>query len=718
MNNEFDTKEYIFTNDDNEIIEITEDDYKEDLTSFEQEVIPHDNDPLELMEERVQEKELAKKKDKNNFKKKWGKYSNKKKALIIIVCVLLLLGLAVGIYHFMKPDDEVEKEKEEQTPIIEKDNYKYENGTLILLDKEDNEIGKYECKNKDENKCRVAYQNNEDNFDEEKYIYENGEKLKFVLPIINNTYAFIYDDSKESNGMIFFYDITKKEVVENYNSIKYYNINDAEYLVIENDESKYGLFQLKEDKLEKLIDYKYDYIGIKENEMIDLSYIVVKKDGKYLVADKNGKEISKKISNNIKSFNKKYIVTEDNGDYTISDYRNNKIVKNTYNYIILQENYFVGVKENTKVVVMDYNEKILQNNEIIIPNEYYNKTYIYDTNNNLIDTKEAFWVLPNNESVTIEYYKNDNDVESKVIYIYEGLVSQNYDYISYYEGVLYIYDDENKNTLLGTYSCSNKNNINNLDSIYENCYIAMESNFSANEMANSNKNLGYLPVINKRFIFINDTIDKNSQNIILYDLKDKKALGTYLSIDAGLYDGKTSLSFLNNSNLKVIGKSARKNKFGVISITNNEVTSVLSMDYDSLERIGEYFEVENAGGTYQLYNYNGEAITEPVGNKIINYVNGYIKTTEGDNYSIYSFDLKQSKKDLNYLELKSKFFVTIDEAKKISIYNYSDFSTPIVDSYPLETEEYKYTYQYTSEDYGVVVIDEKGEKVTLSLTNE
>lgn len=718
MDKEFETKEYVIP-DENEIIEITEEEYKEDLTSFEQDVVPTEDDPLELMEERDQEKELEnKKKEKKSLKEKWNNLSKKKKTLIIILGILLIVLVIVGIIFFMKEDKPEEKGKEEPAVVIEKDNYRYENGFLVLLDKEDNEIGKYECKNKEEDKCRVAYQSNEDDFDEEQYFYADGNELNFTTPIVNNTYAFIYDDSKEEGGMVFLYDLTKNEVLENYNSVKHYNVNGIEYIIVENNESKYGLFQVTETELKQIIDFKYDYLGIKKVEFNELGYLVAIKDGKTLIVDKEGKEVSKKISGTIKSFSQKYVVVEDSdGTYNITDYRNNKLLKGNYDYIVLQENFFVGVQDKT-ILVLDYKETSLQNSEIIIPNEYYNKTYVYDENNNLVETREAFWLISNDDSITIEYYKNETDVESKIVNIYEGLISQNYEYISYFDGVLYIYDDEAKTNLLGTYKCTNKNDISSIDSTYNNCYLAKESSFSANELSSVNKSLGYLPVINKRFIFINDTMDQNANNIVLYDLQESKTLGSYTSIDAGIYDGRTALGFVTNSDLKIIGKSSRKNKYGVISLTKDSVSSILAMEYDSLERIGEYFLVENAGGTYQLYDQMGEKVTEPVGNKIIDYVDGYIKTKKGDKYSVYSFDLKESKKDLDYVELKDKFFVVIDASKNISIYNYSDFANAYISSYPLETEEYKYTYISTNDDYGIIVTDQNGEKITLSLTLE
>ena len=360
----------------------------------------------------------------------------------------------------------------------------------------------------------------------------------------------------------------------------------------------------------------------------------------------------------------------------------------------------------------------MQNNEIIVPNEYYNKTFIYDENNKLIETKESFWILTNDNSVTIEYYKNETDVKSQVINIYEGLVSQKYEYVSYFDGYLHIYEDEAKNNLIGKYKCINKNNINSVDAVYENCYLAKETGLSDNEL-NSSGNTGYLPVINKRFIFINDSLDKKTNNIILYDLQANKSSVPYYVIDAGIYDGKTSLGFINDSDLIVIAKSSKKDKFGLISITNEGVTSILSMDYDKIERIGEYFLVEKAG-TYQLYNDAGEAITEKVGSKIVNYVDGYIKTENlvesVKKYSVYSFDQEKEITNLDYVELQDNFFVTIDSAKKLSVYNYDDFNNAKISSYPLETEEYKYNYVKVTSDYQIVVTDETGSQQTISIT--
>ena len=142
------------------------------------------------------------------------------------------------------------------------------------------------------------------------------------------------------------------------------------------------------------------------------------------------------------------------------------------------------------------------------------------------------------------------------------------------------------------------------------------------------------------------------------------------------------------------------------------------MKYDSIERIGDYFEVQNNGGTYQLYDQSGEKVTQPVGNKIVSYVDGYIKTKEGEKHSIYSFDIESdSKKGLDYVDLKNNFFVIIDDNKTLKIYEYSNFENA-VGEFILQTAETTYKYINaikSSSGYSVEVIDQNGEKTTIPL---
>ena len=63
------------------------------------------------------------------------------------------------------------------------------------------------------------------------------------------------------------------------------------------------------------------------------------------------------------------------------------------------------------------------------------------------------------------------------------------------DGVLYIYKDEEKTDMLGSYSCINKNTVTSETSNYSNCFIA-----SNDKLVNSNEQDGYIPIINNNYV--------------------------------------------------------------------------------------------------------------------------------------------------------------------------------------------------------------------------
>ena len=121
---------------------------------------------------------------------KWSKLDRKKKIIIIVSIVIVLLVIVGVILYFLvfKKDNTVDKHKD-PVVIIEKDNYRYEDGKLIFIDKDKNELGSYTCENKSENLCYVANYSNEDSFDSFKRVYESGLTINNRTDIIiNNQY--------------------------------------------------------------------------------------------------------------------------------------------------------------------------------------------------------------------------------------------------------------------------------------------------------------------------------------------------------------------------------------------------------------------------------------------------------------------------------------------------------------------------------------------------
>ena len=103
---------------------------------------------------------------------KWSKLDKKKKIIIIVSIVIVLLVIVGVILYFLvfKKDNTVDKSKD-PVVVIEKDNYRYEDGKLIFIDKDKNELGSYTCENKSENLCYVANYSNEDSFDSFRSIF-------------------------------------------------------------------------------------------------------------------------------------------------------------------------------------------------------------------------------------------------------------------------------------------------------------------------------------------------------------------------------------------------------------------------------------------------------------------------------------------------------------------------------------------------------------------
>ena len=145
-----------------------------------------ENDEISNTQYDLQEVKDEPKKQNKKKSSKWSKLSKKTKIIIIVSIVLIvLLIIAILLYFlvFKKSDDN--KKPDEPLVIVEKDNYRYEDGLLIFVDNNKKDLGSYECKNKNENLCYVAYFSNEDDFDTFKRVYESGLSVNIRSDIFN-----------------------------------------------------------------------------------------------------------------------------------------------------------------------------------------------------------------------------------------------------------------------------------------------------------------------------------------------------------------------------------------------------------------------------------------------------------------------------------------------------------------------------------------------------
>lgn len=664
------------------------DDFTLNLTDKEEKLI-------KKSKENKTEKE-KKPKEKKGLKEKWQNLTKKQKALIIsIISLIFLIIIAIILVLVLKDDKEkpVDKPQEEEKPkvVLEKENYIYIDGKLSLLDKDDNELGIYECQNKDEKLCFVANFSNEDDFDIPKSLYEDGSIVTHRSSIFQNKYVFIHDSNSEINESLILYNIAEQKEEGTYNLVK--GFSGSNYVIVKKD-NKYGALEFSTEGIVEKIKFTYDYLGIIDSN----SKVVAKTNNKYFIYNREGKLDSKGFSNPIKSFNNNYVVIENNGE-VLYDYKANKLLNDTYDYIRLLDDYVVVIKDN-KLSIRDYKNNKFNEEEIELYNNHYNEEKIYNKENVLEKESVSFKINIIDNNIEVIYYNKNDKEKSVVLNSIEGKVSKKYPNLNYIDGKLYFYKEEKKENLLGVYTCTNKNNLENEASELTSCIVAAKSD-----------NTGWLPIINERYIFINDSLDQNNKTIVLYDLKNNKALSRYANVNIDLDINENKITFVSNNDLYIIAEN-RKNEYGVIKF-EDEVKSIIPFEYKSIEKLKNYFRVEKTNGTYLLLdNIGSKVTTKEIGNKIVDYRGKYLKT---ENNSVYDFEGNEKGSNFRYVELYDTYFVVINSDNKLDIREYeSEFKLPN----PIEvgdTTDYSNAFEVSKTgDKYTIKIKTTGETTTIS----
>ena len=624
----------------------------------------------------------TKKKLKDKIKDKWNNLSkNKKKAIIIIgvLFILLVVSLTILAIVFFNKDDKVNK-KEKESIIFESDNYRYENGYLVLLDKNDKELGKYECKNKDEKLCYVAYYETDELLDVDKKIDEEGNILRIRSQIVNDNYAFINDSKDEKKEKIVLFDIKNKKNLEEYNAVKSVKNN---YVVVKDYSDSYGVLELDKE-FKTLVDFNYDNIAMLD----DKDLIIVNENGRNYLIDTSLKAISKAVSMNIVNYNDKYIIgVDDSKNYYVYDYKNKLVFDDAFEYIRLYDEYVLVVKD--KQIYLSYydGKKVTENGYAIkLEYPYYQKTYVFNQDNDLVDEYEPFVLVEENNTITLTIGEKDyiiNKLESKI--------SANIEYVNYFDGVLYFYDNTDKTNLIGTYKCSNKNVLSEDTTTFNNCFVASDTTKQDNDMTNATSS-GMIPILNSRYVFIKDNpnaVSEGNDNIVLYDLTNKKTIAKYSSVNTGLNTNIDKPSLVTQSNINVIAKNKNGN-YGVITLNgDSELASIIKFSYKSIENIGSNYLASDSNG-YSLFDKTGKELTKKVANKIRGYNAKYLKVLENNSYYIYDYEGKKiTTTGYKYIELYDNYFAAVDTSNKLNIYSYVEVSKALLkESVALSSDKY------------------------------
>ena len=606
--------------------------------------------------------ELAKEKKENIFKKlakKWKSLDKKKKIIVICVAVVLVLLIAVGIFFLVSGNDG----PLDDTPdvILESDNYRYENGTLIFLDG-DSEIGRYECEHKDETLCEVSYLTNDDAFDKTRMIDENGNDLTLRSQIYHNRYVFVTDRESTDTERIILYDMQENSTVQELKSVASYDDN---YVALENTDNYYGLAQINDGEFKMVIPYEYEAVGVLPDQE-EITRVMVQKDGSQYISDLSNKVLTKAFDETIVGANDRYVKTKDSeGAYHVYDYNVTELKDKTWDYVVLLTDYMITV-EDQKLYVMNYEGSPMNREGIALNNENYNAVETYEELK-LIDTEKSFDYELTGTLLNINVY-NGSDKENHSINLNEGRLSSSLAYLEYFDGKLYLYSDQDKNTLIGSYPCDTRNEVGDGTSSLERCRIASES-FMRETTGNTKETdesgkLGWIPVIGKRYAFVAD-----GDTIVLYDFTDNKKLATYSNVDTRSYTGVSEVTFTDASSVSFIAQSKNSGKYGVARISSGGVTPLIAFEANSIKGLGNYYVVEK-DGTYALYDLDGSKKSDDKTSPIVDYHGDYLKTYKDNSYFVHKFNGSvHDQSSHTYIELYDEYYVTVDN-KDINIYNY------------------------------------------------
>lgn len=656
------------------------------------------NENVETTEEEIKEEKPAeefftkptKVKLKDKMMAWWKKRTKKQKILIIGGAVLFLILLIVGIIFLVRAltkKPEVEPPKE---VIVQEENYRYENGVLIFLNKNKEEIGRYTCENQNEELCFVSFYNTEDDFDVEKKVYENNSPIKTRSAIIDETYVFINDNPLKNDEKVKLYNMKEQTEKGTYALIK--KVSDTK-MIAKNENNLYGIIEIAGNEVLTKLDFTYDYLGFTPN---DRNAYISTQSGRNFVIDETGKNLSKAITGTIKNLNGNYVkVKLEDGKYEVYNYNNQNILNESFDYVELYSDYVILIND-TKMYLKFYDKNKLNEDAIELSNKDYVKTSIYDETNTLKETKESFTIEENNEIININIL---NSTDSKIVMVNkaEGNLSKSLRNMNYFDGKLYIYSNTEKTNILGSYTCSNKNNVGSGVTSLKNCMLATDTIFEDNDYEIPGS-VGAIPVFNERFIFISDNpdlVNETNKTIVLYDLKKNTSLGKYRNVNTYSYTGTNDITFSTVTDLQVVAENQSGN-FGVIKLNLSEVIGHIGFNYSSMERLRDYYVAKGPHGYILVSKSNGSESSSAIQYKIRNYNKDYVKVKRDDgNYYIYKIQDMQGKSinenGFKYIELYDNFFAGVNSNNQLGVFTYNNPKTNIISGgelIPLNSTKY------------------------------
>ena len=660
-----------------ELVEIS-DEEKDALETAEEALAEKNiNEAEKILRDEAQDKDKSDEVKKKSLVDKWKEMSKKNKIvfiLIVIALIALIVALLILFFPKGKKEDTPKKNNKEEEKVNVVDNYYYKKGKLHILSSKNEELGVYECKNKDEGKCYVAINTYRDTLDVPRVLDSEGKEKDERMPVYNDNFVFIYDNENATGGKISLYSLSEKTEKATYLETKAY---DGDFLILKDDSSKYGLFQFKE-ALNIVISPMYNKLY-----MIDGTDKLVGENGKgYVLINKVGKNLSDLLTTtgDIKYYNDKYLVVSENGKYSVLDLKNNVILKD-YNFITVDDKYIFAVDDKNNLYVRDNEGSKYNEVPIVLKNNDYVSGYMYDESGKLKKTMMAFKPTVQKNSIEIMPYTKKYEEDKNVsINISEGTLSKAWKYYSYFDGVLYFYGDENKGAPIGSYKCSVVNNVNPNNMALNNCMPAQDSIFEDNDMMAMGEENRHstIPVFNNRFAFVQD----GAKNIVLYDFVEAKAKSSYTQVNTYTPNNDYNLT-LTSGDFDVVGVN-KKGMYGIVRIGVDSVQSVYPFEYRYIEKEGGRFIAKNQADKWLILGSNGTEYK----NKIRGFSRDLdLVKVKGTNYDVIDGEGNVIDSNLKYVQIYDSYYAGVDKNNKVMLYTYDGYAL-LKDSIPLSSTTY------------------------------
>ena len=246
--------------------------------------------------------------------------------LIVILLVISLpftvVGLGTKIYKTIRGDNPQHLHK------IDNKLYYYENNKLV---------GTYDCSNEN---CDSAYEKIDD---PASFAYLHNDTNE-PMGLFSDGYIFIQDGDD-----LVLYSLNTKIEIGKFKSFKNYGTNISEsYIVLQNDEGQYGLFDIQ--NVIYKIQNSYTYLGVSEDMIskpIEEIRLLAKDDNdSYIIIDGEGNALSTNFTDEIHNYDDMYVYTIKDDLYHIFDYNGIELIESIKiaKYEIYNDNYIITSK--------------------------------------------------------------------------------------------------------------------------------------------------------------------------------------------------------------------------------------------------------------------------------------------------------------------------------------------------------------------------------------